>query len=584
MSESLISDDDTWTVVSSGTMKSGKSGKRSHGSTRQSRARTSSSASWIICQCDAKSVISLASSVASSTVTPSHALTNIDDCESASTIVSGRSHATGPSSAAVLSAAALENDVMSTVSTISYATALSRCPTCGYEYNAVDPDMGADEAKVDMQVFERIVAPRFQRPRFAAWDGKSTVRKDHLGRGYFDEGSDIVTIHRPRVNVVTALDALLFNAGCPPPKLRSSVTLAKGGRWILEQKFEKLALAPPIRSKTCNGDDQITYDLPIVGEVYDSYINASLAKQRESELHNRTIYAVVSRGNPFRVKTVGVYPAEAPDVGLRELDFRLRPSNMHTAQGIRVRNAKCRMGQRHAFFSPLHGNAGTSLEAHFDQPVTVCAVSTAARRPQFATFPDHRWLDDFRRKNPKKSWKGEWFHVFDNKHAHAHDELFFPEYKLSYRPNPGAPWIPLGTFKGPRDNFEERLQSLDGAANTNARSYIRCVALRWTVPGDLNEMSKRGLRVAVFAPPDAHNGRHAVTKPRDVASLGPARQGQDSTVRYVLSKASVSHRTLKKGTSSYASWGYDSEKRKGARRRKLGKETRRAVKEHLNGY
>lgn len=389
----------------------------------------------------------------------------------------------------------------------------------------------------------RIPGRRFRNNRYVMWAGKSITRK--CLRNCCNTSKDELVVMRPKVDVITAIDECLFSLH-PPPTIRNNISLSKHKRWDFEEVLSQYCVGVPTSKINYQGNEEVTYEVPIIGEVASAQTKQVLDSQHERYRLLRSVFEVVHRGDPFRVRLLGEYPEGPPSEEFEELRFRLRVTRGVSSNSVNVSQAKCRNGKYDAYFNPGFDERAM-LEANFDLPVNVCAVSTAARRPTLTQFPDKQWFDLY---YPKRSqWKGPSYKTFDTRYNSQHDELFYPQYVLQYRPSHNSAWFTLGTFKGPQSNFEERLQMLNTAENTNAYNGVRCVALRWIVPAfGLASAEKRGLRVSVFGNTGSNVDNAILKSGYDKATLGDQNPNKSTVCYTVVKKSENQFKPKKKST------------------------------------
>lgn len=294
------------------------------------------------------------------------------------------------------------------------------------------------------------------------------------------------------------------------------VKLNKNNRWDIVEDLESFCVSKKVET---NSDYEITfYKVPVTGH--------DVSKHVKKPRMTRDVYVAKTEPN---AKIIGRYPVNPPEQ-IKELfqdSHEVGKCSMKRTGGPYehfVANARCR-GPIGCFFKPMGKEC---LDVDFGSDLDLVAITVSARDFVTRRFPDLEWSEE-------NEYRGPIYNVIDEPVG----DLFFKGYRIYFR-DAGGKWIPLGDFKGPTDNFSEKVHLI---RDTDYGSDILCCRyLRFEVR-DADKYN-RGMKVSFFANGISKSDQSRTTR---------------ATVTYVLTKYSSSHN---KSFSQKRSRDFDKDLRK----------------------
>jgi len=220
------------------------------------------------------------------------------------------------------------------------------------------------------------------------------------------------------------------------------------------------------------------YQVPVVGHI---------VKEKVSKTTDNKVYIVKrtgrnSSGNHWaKVKLVGRFCPSIPLECLNELQ-----GTLSAPKGCGSRSIK------RAFCHSIGGGYFTAtksnqfLQIDFGVVSLVTHLSFRARAvASLRWFPNYKWLknktsikvtgDSENQLLDLKKWNGPRFWFVDPDENFS-DLLAYEQVEVFYRVNKGFGWVSLGIFKGPNNNFEERVHLLDTSIHCRYLKFkpVRC--------------------------------------------------------------------------------------------------------------
>jgi len=337
---------------------------------------------------------------------------------------------------------------------------------------------------------------RFASQKRAIWKGRSVKKKCKCC--HTKNSLDEMSVNR-KLGAITEVDEFLEIQDCKISLMQqTSVGLKLGGRWEVKELLAEKAVRIRKVYNKFSGVMEITYDVPVVGHVHGDAIREMQMKRFKQRLFQNTIHKLVwaTSVDQIKVREIGSYPLHPPECKFPELKMVLRAPR-GCASGINnARKAKCRnMGCR-SYFAPDKGmQSHQYLEVDFGEVCLIKAASVSGRTIATTRFPTGEFLHGH---GFKGAYRGPHWMIVNERQCNPIAQYFFDSFILDYRVEKGADWINLGRFRGPPDNFAERLQPLDNVENMNDPHGVRARFLRFRV-GEGEVLTKeKGLRVAIF--------------------------------------------------------------------------------------